>query len=208
MRLLTAMVAVSPSIKTDLSRKTALFLDEALPHSSVQPLGFDAELIAGLIPKWVPRIGARMIGVRAYGFFLQTEDGAHRDNRVSAGTGHGVSGGLPRFDYKASRSPAAESEHRRLVRKFWRALARAGLIGYSQRVGQAGTAHVSGTMMAGLDPATSVVDSVGRVHGMKSLSVVDGSVLPRSSRVNPSLTICAWALRVAEGLVLPCSRVL
>ncbi|MER2600744.1 MAG: GMC oxidoreductase, partial [Candidatus Competibacter phosphatis] len=30
--------------------------------------------------------------------------------------------------------------------------------------------------------------------------VVDGSVLPRSSRVNPSLTIYAWALRVAERL--------
>jgi choline dehydrogenase-like flavoprotein len=28
--------------------------------------------------------------------------------------------------------------------------------------------------------------------------VVDGSVLPRSSRVNPALTIYDWALRVAE----------
>jgi choline dehydrogenase-like flavoprotein len=32
------------------------------------------------------------------------------------------------------------------------------------------------------------------------LYVVDGSVLPRSSRVNPSLTIYAWALRVADLL--------
>jgi choline dehydrogenase-like flavoprotein len=30
---------------------------------------------------------------------------------------------------------------------------------------------------------------------------VDGSVLPRSSRVNPSLTIYAWSLRVADLLV-------
>jgi len=35
---------------------------------------------------------------------------------------------------------------------------------------------------------------------MKSLYVVDGSILPRSSRVNPSLTIYAWALRVASEL--------
>jgi choline dehydrogenase-like flavoprotein len=35
---------------------------------------------------------------------------------------------------------------------------------------------------------------------MKSLYVVDGSILPRSSRVNPSLTIFAWSLRAAERL--------
>ena len=35
---------------------------------------------------------------------------------------------------------------------------------------------------------------------MDNLYVVDGSVLPRSSRVNPSLTIFAWALRVSEML--------
>jgi choline dehydrogenase-like flavoprotein len=32
------------------------------------------------------------------------------------------------------------------------------------------------------------------------LYVVDGSVLPRSSRVNPSLTIYSWSLRVAQAL--------
>jgi choline dehydrogenase-like flavoprotein len=36
---------------------------------------------------------------------------------------------------------------------------------------------------------------VGRVE---NLYMVDGSILPRSSRVNPSLTIYAWALRVAS----------
>jgi choline dehydrogenase-like flavoprotein len=33
---------------------------------------------------------------------------------------------------------------------------------------------------------------------MNGLYVVDGSVLPRSSRVNPSLTIYAWGLRVGD----------
>ena len=44
------------------------------------------------------------------------------------------------------------------------------------------------------------VDPHGRVHGMHNLYVVDGSVLPRISRVNPALTIYAWALRVAGKL--------
>jgi choline dehydrogenase-like flavoprotein len=43
-----------------------------------------------------------------------------------------------------------------------------------------------------------VVDAQGRVQGVEGLFVVDGSVLPRSSRVNPSLTIYARALRVAD----------
>jgi choline dehydrogenase-like flavoprotein len=35
---------------------------------------------------------------------------------------------------------------------------------------------------------------------MRGLYVVDGSVLPRSSRVNPSLSIYGWSLRVADLL--------
>jgi choline dehydrogenase-like flavoprotein len=61
-----------------------------------------------------------------------------------------------------------------------------------------GTAHVCGSLVCGKDAGSSVVDTNGGVHGMKGLYVVDGSVLPRSSRVNPSLTIYAWGLRVAD----------
>jgi choline dehydrogenase-like flavoprotein len=45
-----------------------------------------------------------------------------------------------------------------------------------------------------------VVDERGRVHGLDGLYVVDGSVLPRSSRVNPALSIYAWGLRVGHLL--------
>lgn len=196
LHLLTAVVALSASRKTDVIRKTQLLLNRRFPHSSVQPLGFDGELIATLIPALVPRFVARSIGQRAYGFFLQTEDGAHRDNRVyDAGVG-----APPVLDYDAERTAPALLEHRNLVSQFRGALLGAGLVAFSKRIGLAGTAHVSGTLVAGDDPAASVVDPLGRVHGLDSLYVVDGSVLPRSSRVNPSLTIYAWGLRVAEKL--------
>jgi choline dehydrogenase-like flavoprotein len=170
----------------------------------VQPLGFDGELIGTLIPGFAPRWLARSIGERSYGFFLQTEDGAHPDNRVRAGDA--ASGNLPMLDYDAARTPAALAEHQRLVSSFRQALLRAGLLPFSQRIGIAGTAHVSGTLSAGEDPRASVVDAEGRVHGMRGLYVVDGSVLPRSSRVNPSLTIYAWSLRVAQRLAEQLSR--
>ena len=191
------MVAVSPSIKTDLLRKTLFTEHSAHPHSSVQPLGFDAELIGNLIPAWVPRPLARAVGRRAYGFFLQTEDGSHADNRVLEATD---AGGRPTLDYDAARLPTAAREHRAFTRHLQRSLLRAGLLSFTQRIGLSGTAHVCGTLSAGVDPAHSVVDDHGRVHGIGGLYVVDGSVLPRISRVNPSLTIYAWALRVASRI--------
>jgi choline dehydrogenase-like flavoprotein len=198
LHLLTAMLAIGTARQTDLIRKTALFVNDALPHSSVQPLGFDGELIGELFPRFVPRAVARQLGERSYGFFLQTEDGAHPDNRVIAESP--ATRGLPVLDYDAARTPAALREHRALTGNFRRALARLGLLAFTERVGLAGTAHASGTLTAGSDPRSSVVDSGGRVHGITGLYVVDGSILPRSSRVNPSLTIYAWSLRVADLL--------
>jgi choline dehydrogenase-like flavoprotein len=197
LHLLTAIVAVSATRKTDLLRKTRLLLNHDLPHSSVQPLGFDGELIGTLIPKAVPRCIANQVGARAYGFFLQTEDSAHPDNRV-----YDAPDGTPVLDYDAARSPVALDEHRRLVRRFRGALNRIGILAFSQRIDIVGTAHASGTLTAGDSPHTSVVDERGAVHGMRSLYVVDGSILPRSSRVNPSLSIFAWSLRVADLLAM------
>lgn len=197
LHLLTAMVSVSATPKTDLIRKTMFFLHERFPHSSVQPLGFDGELIGTLIPRIVPRAIARGIGERAYGFFLQTEDGSSPANRVRD-AGGGSSN--PVLDYDPGRTPASEREHRALTRAFARSLLRAGLVSFTQRIGLNGTAHACGTLIAGESPESSVVDRDGRVHGLDGLYVVDGSVLPRSSRVNPSLTIFAWSLRVAGQL--------
>jgi choline dehydrogenase-like flavoprotein len=67
-------------------------------------------------------------------------------------------------------------------------------------MGMAGTAHALGSLVTGSDPAASVVDADGKVHGMQNLYVGDGSVLPRSSRVNPALTIYAWGLRLGDHL--------
>jgi choline dehydrogenase-like flavoprotein len=62
------------------------------------------------------------------------------------------------------------------------------------------SAHPAG-LITGNDPRHSVVDHYGKVHGLNNLYVVDGSILPRSSRVNPALTIYAWALRTTDHLL-------
>lgn len=58
--------------------------------------------------------------------------------------------------------------------------------------------HVCGTCRAGADPATSVVDAENRAHAVDNLFVVDASFFPSSAGTNPSLTIAANAIRVAE----------
>jgi choline dehydrogenase-like flavoprotein len=196
LHLLTAMLGISHRRLGDLIRKTVVLTSERYPHSSLQPLGFDAEVIASLMPKWVPGLLGMQFGKHAYGFFLQTEDGSSFDNCVRGERDTPV--GTPVLDYQTARVPAAEREHRAFNRAFILALARSGLLAFGRRIGLAGTAHVCGTLICGNSPADSVVDAQGRVHGMNGLYVSDGSVLPRSSRVNPSLTIYAWALRCAD----------
>lgn len=62
------------------------------------------------------------------------------------------------------------------------------------------TSHVQGTARMGSDPARSVVDDLGRAHGVDGLYVGDGSLVPASMSVNPSLTIMALAAMVADNL--------
>jgi len=60
--------------------------------------------------------------------------------------------------------------------------------------------HQAGTCRMGDDPATSVTDPWGRVHGHDNLWVMDGSVHVTNGPVNPALTILALAFRSAEQL--------
>jgi choline dehydrogenase-like flavoprotein len=194
LHLLTALVAVGVCRQDDLIRKTRLLTHEHYPHSSVQPLGFDSELIETLMPMFLPQALRRALGERAYGFFLQTEDGSDARNRVREQRSD--SAFEPVLDYDEQRLSAACREHRDVTRALQRSLLRAGLLGIGKRIGPAGTAHACGTLVCGDEPASSVVDTHGRVHGLQGLYVADGSILPRSSHVNPSLSIYAWGLRV------------
>jgi len=62
-------------------------------------------------------------------------------------------------------------------------------------------AHQCGTLRFGHDPKHAVVDVECRMFGHSNLFVVDGSVLPTSLGVGPTLTIVANALRVGCAAV-------
>ncbi len=197
MHINSAVLGFSPFTRHDVLRKTALLYNEAFPHSSVQCLGWiDGDILGAQLPAAVPKFVLRAAGARAIGFFVTTEDGSHPDNRIVSCAGSGT----PVMDYDLHRIDAAYREHRKVVSAWKGRMLHAGLVGVDQYMGMAGTAHALGSMVTGNDAKATVVDADGKVHGMEGLYVGDGSVLPRSSRVNPALTIFAWGLRLGDHL--------
>ena len=63
-----------------------------------------------------------------------------------------------------------------------------------------GSSHLHGTMRAGSDPNTSVVDRNGKLHGSVNIHVMDGSVMNFAGNSNPTHTIMANARRMALSL--------
>jgi choline dehydrogenase-like flavoprotein len=61
-----------------------------------------------------------------------------------------------------------------------------------------GARHHMGTTRMHPDPRRGIVDADGRVHGIANLYVAGSSVFPTSGSANPTLTIVALALRLAE----------
>ena len=61
--------------------------------------------------------------------------------------------------------------------------------------------HNMGTAVMGNDPRISVVNRYGQSHDVANLYVIDGSVFPTATGVNPTATICALAKRTATHIV-------
>lgn len=61
--------------------------------------------------------------------------------------------------------------------------------------------HLFGGCVMGRDANTSVVDGLGRVHGIRGLVVADASVIPTNLGVNPQHTIMGLAATFAEALL-------
>ena len=74
---------------------------------------------------------------------------------------------------------------------------------HHQQRGSTATAageHSCGTARMSDDPATGATDRHGRLWGSSRVVVCDSSLHPTNGSVNPTLTIVANALRVAEHL--------
>ena len=171
----------------------------SFPLGHIQMLGkthaamFKAET-HGLVPNRALEEMAR----HSVDFWLTTEDLPLADNRVTV-----QSDGI----HIAYSSTNLES-HRQLTTRLRGLLRRIGcddhLIPraayFGQRLPIGGTGHQNGTIRFGADPETSALNLFCQSHEVDNLFVVDGSFFPSSSSVNPTLTIIANAIRVADHL--------
>ena len=198
----TVMVAVNPARKnTSVFQKTLYFndfytkgtADHPYPLGHVQLIGkLQAAMLAGQRPH-VPTWALRYAAGHSMDWWLFTEDLPDPENRVTL-TADG--------QIQIRWVPNNVRAHEVLVREVRKLLRSVGYpLIFSQRTGIEVNSHQAGTIRAGTDPATSVLDANCRSHDVANLYVVDSAFFPSLPVMNPSLSIAANALRVADHLV-------
>jgi choline dehydrogenase-like flavoprotein len=137
---------------------------------------------------------------------VQAEQQPNRDSRIVLGGKRDALGlPLPRLDWRLS--PADTESIRRTQDVLDRELRAAGLGVVEDKLGQEsppalfyGLYHHLGTTRMDRDPKHGVVDSDCRVHGVSNLFIAGSSVFPTGGWANPTLTIVALSVRLAEHL--------
>jgi choline dehydrogenase-like flavoprotein len=174
------------------------------------------EYVMGLTGPWITRhtagwrqtaargiAGTVLPGIvgRISGLIAIAEDRPNVANRVTLTPGAANRFGMPqaaithRYD---SRDVAARDA---LVGAARRILRRAGAMPVMFRYDIPTFSHAVGTVRLGCDPSRAPLDERGAFRGIDNLFVTDGSALPRSGGVNPSLTIAANALKTGTHIV-------
>ncbi|MCB8883680.1 GMC family oxidoreductase [Acidisoma cellulosilytica] len=161
-----------------------------------------AEQIKGeALPKWLewlPAMPFDKMAEYSMDFWLQSEDLPRPENRIY------YDGDRVVLDVTENNMEA----HHRLKKKLEHLMSVVGahpvLLERSLYLGKnipiSGTAHQAGTARFGTDPATSVLDLDCKAHELDNLYITDASFFPSIGAVNPTLTIIANALRVADRI--------
>ena len=162
---------------------------DGYPLGALQLIG----KVQGVMMKsWATRVPLAVLdrlAHRSVEWLVMTEDLPSPDNRV-------LLDGAGRI--RTVRTAVGRTAHRQLHRRVKGLLHRAGYDAvFTQWFDISMNSHQCGTVVAGTDPATSVLDPWCRSHDVPNLWVVDGGFFPSSAAMNPALTIAAQALRVA-----------
>ena len=159
-------------------------------------------MFTGKIPRGADHHAAyRKLSERIVGLVAVCEDLPELHNRVTLDPQMKDDNGIPapRIDYTLS-----ENSRRMIdfaVARGEEALRAAGAVDLitSKLVPNAGW-HNLGTARMGTDPTRSVVNAWGRAHDVRNLFIIDGSIFVTAAAVNPTRTIQALALYIADQI--------
>jgi choline dehydrogenase-like flavoprotein len=148
--------------------------------------------------EWLPRMPFEEMARHSMDFWLSSEDLPRPENRIR------YQGDRVILDTVENNMEA----HQRLRKKLEQILGRAGAhpvlmdrsLYFGKDIPIGGTAHQAGTARFGTDSATSVLDLDCKAHELDNLYLADASFFPSIGAVNPTLTIIANALRVADKI--------
>ena len=166
---------------------------ENLPNAS---LLLAAARPRGRLRRWLPARGVDPVDV-----VLHLEQRPDPANRVGLGAGADRFGiPRPRLEWRWSPEEARSLE--RIRSRAAEAFRATGLMTVEHRQTPLDPAahHHAGTTRFHADPTVAVADPDGRVHGTENLYVLGASLFPSAGVANPTLTIAALALRMADHL--------
>lgn len=195
----SAVIGFSPFFKNDsIYQKTFGLNDFYLndgeggpPLGNIQLLGRVSGTIlksnVPLVPEWI----LNQLSRHTVDFYAMSEDVPNPESRVR------VDGDKIILQWQRTNWAA----HVQLVEKMKSVLKSIGFpIVLSKPFDKRTPSHQCGTVRMGNDPALAPLDMFCRAYDHDNLFVVDASFLPTSAAVNPSLTIAAQALRVADHI--------
>jgi choline dehydrogenase-like flavoprotein len=206
----SVLMALMPEANDTVFQKTLAVSDYYFRADDWEyPLGLiqmcarsDAEQIkAEALPSWLEWLPDMPFGEMArhsMDFWLSSEDLPRPENRVYYQDDRVILD-LAENNMEAHRRLRAKLElHLNMYGSKKVLLERRLYLGKDIPIG--GTAHQAGTCRFGTDPAASVLDLDCKAHGLDNLYVTDASFFPSIGSVNPTLTIIANALRVANHI--------
>jgi choline dehydrogenase-like flavoprotein len=148
--------------------------------------------------EWLPNTPFEEMAKHSMDFWLSSEDLPLPENRIRYADGKVV------LEFTETNMNA----HRHLRKKLETAIAKTGAhpnmldrpLYFGMDIPLAGTSHQAGTARFGADPHTSVLDLDCKAHALDNLYLADASFFPSIGAVNPTLTIIANAMRIADHL--------
>jgi len=193
----TFIVGIRPWKKnTTKFQKTISFNDWYLNSKYGYPLG-NVQMLGRLqwqhfqtVAPFLPKFLLKWLSNHSIDLYTESEDLPSTENKVTFSDDGKVI---------VHWSPNNLIAHKNLVKETKKLVRRAGYpLVFTLPAGIETNSHMCGTLKAGNDPKTSVLDQFCKAHDLENLYVVDSSFFPSSGAANPALTIAAQAFRVAE----------